>query len=755
MVKRLGLFLAVGLMLMVQFGCVYGMYYTFPPSAQAGDTVTMVRDKSSLGGSEESLHSYNTKIMLENVNDPTFMPRDISAGIRGIVPVYADPRSRTANNNLFLDGFYGGRPLHMGIAVDLPADLEPGVYELRASSTEVYQEWRSYVVIINDPNVPGEPAYSLPFAPLGDIRGLEQSPYVRVEFPRGFQVGAMEVTLPFNPAMVPAEEINVISPRINFGWTGFGPTNRDHLKMFYWKPEGNQIRVYFTCPNGVESRDMYFDVVYTPGKPNPIAMTSATVKAIDPTGADISSDLTMTLSEFGGGWAFGGAITDKSFPYRAQAGDTVTLHGALEFGNTNEFMDRTNTTVILEKDGDPGFLPRDLSTQIQGVVQSPLDARSKAWNYSPVLGGLSDGRPFSTAIVLELPADLQPGTYTLSVSSTAILNTWVRRLRIIDDPDVPGRPFCFGDAGSCTPMNDETQVELEPFVRVAFTEGVQLGAMEVTLPFDPAVVPAEQINVISPRINFGSRTIGKTNRDHLKMFYWKPEGNQIKVYYVCPKGVESRYMFFDVVYPRESQNPISMTEGSFAASDINGLDVSTRLEMTLSAGLPTATDTDGDGLTDAVETQIGTDPTLHDTDGDGLGDFYEVNYDGDPAYTTGSDLNPLEQDTDGDGFVDGQGGLVPVADYPTGIDRDGDGFVDGEGDLGTDPLSTVCYPGNQDMNLDGVTDLRDALVVQRMAVGLIAPSALDILHADTAPAGGPDGVINTADVLMMLKRVLQ
>ncbi|MDD5251690.1 MAG: hypothetical protein PHT12_03580 [Patescibacteria group bacterium] len=59
---------------------------------------------------------------------------------------------------------------------------------------------------------------------------------------------------------------------------------------------------------------------------------------------------------------------------------------------------------------------------------------------------------------------------------------------------------------------------------------------------------------------------------------------------------------------------------------------------------PPAVDTDGDGLTDAEEQQLGTDPTKTDTDGDGLTDREEVQ-----IYHT----NPLNPDTDGDGFQDG------------------------------------------------------------------------------------------------------
>lgn len=58
----------------------------------------------------------------------------------------------------------------------------------------------------------------------------------------------------------------------------------------------------------------------------------------------------------------------------------------------------------------------------------------------------------------------------------------------------------------------------------------------------------------------------------------------------------------------------------------------------------TLADCDGDGLTDAQEMALGTDPCVADTDGDGCTDWQEVR--------AGSD--PLLVDTDGDGFPDCQ-----------------------------------------------------------------------------------------------------
>ncbi|MBU4201135.1 MAG: OmpA family protein [Verrucomicrobia bacterium] len=80
-----------------------------------------------------------------------------------------------------------------------------------------------------------------------------------------------------------------------------------------------------------------------------------------------------------------------------------------------------------------------------------------------------------------------------------------------------------------------------------------------------------------------------------------------------------------------------------------------------------AVDSDGDGLTDAEELALGTDPHNPDTDGDGLMDGEEVK-----KYKT----DPLNPDTDYDGLKDG----AEVYDYKTNpLERDTDkgGVADG------------------------------------------------------------------------------
>jgi hypothetical protein len=108
-----------------------------------------------------------------------------------------------------------------------------------------------------------------------------------------------------------------------------------------------------------------------------------------------------------------------------------------------------------------------------------------------------------------------------------------------------------------------------------------------------------------------------------------------------------------------------------------------------------AVDSDSDGLPDADEAGINTDPASADTDGDGLTDGDEVLVHG---------TAPLAPDSDGDGVLDGdeinQGTDPLTAGTAPGAvgDSDGDGLEDSiEAELGTDPADT-------DTDDDGLTD---------------------------------------------------
>jgi outer membrane protein OmpA-like peptidoglycan-associated protein len=109
-------------------------------------------------------------------------------------------------------------------------------------------------------------------------------------------------------------------------------------------------------------------------------------------------------------------------------------------------------------------------------------------------------------------------------------------------------------------------------------------------------------------------------------------------------------------------------------------------------------DRDGDGLLDAREAELGTDPLDPDTDGDGLDDGLEVR--------TGTD--PLERDTDGDGLNDGRedenrdGQVDPGETDPRKTDTDGGGIKDT--DEVFDPTLDARNPHDDDVDRDGVAN---------------------------------------------------
>lgn len=110
----------------------------------------------------------------------------------------------------------------------------------------------------------------------------------------------------------------------------------------------------------------------------------------------------------------------------------------------------------------------------------------------------------------------------------------------------------------------------------------------------------------------------------------------------------------------------------------------------------TSDDLDGDGLTNSLEKEKGTNPELMDTDGDGLSDYYEINE---------SKTDPLLADSDKDGLDDGN-----------------------ELDLELNPLLESTY---EDGILDGKRTLKYQVVNPNITIdiegsGNIASSTIDV-----------------------------
>ena len=116
-----------------------------------------------------------------------------------------------------------------------------------------------------------------------------------------------------------------------------------------------------------------------------------------------------------------------------------------------------------------------------------------------------------------------------------------------------------------------------------------------------------------------------------------------------------------------------------------------------------------------------------DADDDGLSDYHEVNTHG---------TSPTDADSDDD----------YINDYD-------------EVNFGSDPNDDASWPNFADGDIaplgspDGVVNAADYLVMQRITLGELTATSLELAHGDLYPPGSPDGVINTSDLIRLLKLV--
>jgi len=157
----------------------------------------------------------------------------------------------------------------------------------------------------------------------------------------------------------------------------------------------------------------------------------------------------------------------------------------------------------------------------------------------------------------------------------------------------------------------------------------------------------------------------------------------------------------------------------------------------------TAPDADSDGVPDSTDNCPNETNSLQenfdgdaegdvcddDDDNDGLTDIEEENFDGVPGYNPGTDTNPFNSDTDGDGYLDG---VDPV------------------------PLHFNYADGNVAPwgAIDADVNSADLLVCLQFVLGLKTPTDEDLAHGDLYPIGSPDGEIGLPDYIQLQKLIL-
>ena len=139
------------------------------------------------------------------------------------------------------------------------------------------------------------------------------------------------------------------------------------------------------------------------------------------------------------------------------------------------------------------------------------------------------------------------------------------------------------------------------------------------------------------------------------------------------------WMLVDTTIPGTPIQPDGSTFIPAGAADTDGDGLPDTWEKTYFLGdltkLSATGDYDKDGATDLAEYQRGSDPTKPDTDGDGLSDGVETGT-GVFASKTDTGSSPAKVDSDGDGLSDAAEVNGNPATNPNKADSDGDGFSD-------------------------------------------------------------------------------
>ena len=208
--------------------------------------------------------------------------------------------------------------------------------------------------------------------------------------------------------------------------------------------------------------------------------------------------------------------------------------------------------------------------------------------------------------------------------------------------------------------------------------------------------------------------------------------------------IDSETGIIDFISPPDFENPLDDSESNIYAIEVEVCD-SESLCATQSINVTVTNVTDADGLDDAQELALGTDPDVDDTDGDGLSDGEEL--------IAEISTDPLDADSDDDGLSDGaevnaseeEGDAEnkPNTD-PNNPDTDGDGLQDGT-ELGI----TTPVPGG---NSASAAQIAFAGTDNNIFIPDADPTTkTDPTKPDTDGGGACDGAISIENICIKVE----
>jgi hypothetical protein len=406
------------------------------------------------------------------------------------------------------------------------------------------------------------------------------------------------------------------------------------------------------------------------------AAIAFTVTSVDPAG----TSATLTAGVSGKYTLLATSAAGTSDP-NASAANTITIYNLLPTDDSDH--DGLTNAQEVAIGTDPTNPDTDGDTYIDGLEvlfgSNPLDPKS-----IPVIPPSSGGAFISLSMLNTINPGQEQGTPEVPSVTVSFLNT-INPGQQQGTPEVPSVTLSM--LNTINPGQQEGTPEV-PSVTLSILNTINPGQQEGT-PEVPSVT-LSMLNVVNPSLEQAAYFDAWVIFSALNT-----SGAQTKQTSV------QRFTYLSATGARVSGE----TPGSVMTLRLLGGTVAARRK--LMAGFA-GRDSDGDGLPDALEIMLGSDPYNADTDGDGLPDGVEYLLKGDPFSARpdddddGDGLTNLEEvrlgtdpskfDTDGDGLSDREEVMRYHTD-PLRMDTDGDGFPDGlEVALGTDPLDPRSFP---------------------------------------------------------------
>jgi hypothetical protein len=327
--------------------------------------------------------------------------------------------------------------------------------------------------------------------------------------------------------------------------------------------------------------------------------------------------------------------------------------------------------------------------------------------------------------------DLAPDTYTLTGSVPGESANQVVQCAA-DAGSVPSSAAPAGTPGATLTLDDGDAVTCHWYVIPENLRGENEGTVAVSVyvcpgpPTDPTAEcelgDATGAVIDGPVVLTTDPSSAIPVRIHGANYVWGEEGGlPFGTYFLQPGGIAAPdgYELSEVrgssggsgngwTFAVDKDNPeavlnVIYTPAAPAQGDLDSDEdgVSDAQEASLGTD-PANADTDQDGLFDGAEVTAGTDPTLSDSDGDGFGDNAEVTNGTDPNDAASVPPGEATVDTDSDTLTDAR--EAELGTNPQLADSDGDSLAD-SAEVGVEPASgTGTDPRLTDTDGDGVED---------------------------------------------------